>query len=107
MTGRQLLRRDGYDVDVTAILAACAAHDVAVEINANPWRLDVDWRWHQAGAQLGCTFSINPDAHSVAEIDLVRWGVAIARKSGLSKEMILNCRPRKQIEDLFQRKSSN
>jgi DNA polymerase (family 10) len=105
MTGRQLLRRDGYDVDVEAILAACAAHGVAVEINANPWRLDVDWRWHQIGVGLGCIFSINPDAHSIAEIDLVRWGVAIARKGGLSQEMILNCRPRKQVEAFFQRKN--
>jgi DNA polymerase (family 10) len=46
MTGRQLLRRPGYEVDIEAILAACAAHGVAVEINANPWRLDLDWRWH-------------------------------------------------------------
>jgi DNA polymerase (family X) len=91
MTGRQLLRRDGYEVDVEQILAACAEHGVAVEINANPWRLDVDWRWHQRGLELGCMFSINPDAHSTTEIDLERWGVAMARKGGLAKENVLNC----------------
>jgi DNA polymerase (family X) len=90
MTGRQLLRRPGYDVDIDAVLAACAEHGVAVEINANPWRLDLDWRWHQRGVELGCLFSINPDAHSTSEIDLIRWGVAMARKGGVPAERILN-----------------
>lgn len=62
MTSRQLLRRPGYDIDVERVLAACAEHGVVVEINANPWRLDLDWRWHQKALELGCTFSINPDA---------------------------------------------
>ena len=66
MTGRQLLRRPVYEVDVEKILAACAEHGVAVEINANPWRLDLDWRWHQRALDLGCMMSINPDAHSTS-----------------------------------------
>jgi DNA polymerase (family X) len=90
MTGRQLLRRPGYDVDVERILTACAEHAVAVEINANPWRLDLDWRWHQKAIDLGCKFSINPDAHSTAEIDLTKWGVAMARKGGVTSEQVLN-----------------
>jgi DNA polymerase (family 10) len=90
MTGRQLLRRPGYDVDIDAVLAACAEHGVAVEINANPWRLDLDWRWHQRGLELGCMFSINPDAHSTTEIDLTKWGVAMARKGGVPPERVLN-----------------
>ena len=90
MTGRQLLRRPGYDVDIDAILAACAEHGVAVEINANLWRLDLDWRWHQRGLELGCIFSINPDAHSTTEIDLTRWGLAMARKGGVTPERVLN-----------------
>jgi DNA polymerase (family X) len=90
MTGRQLLRRPGYDIDVEKVLKACAAHGVAVEINANPWRLDLDWRWHQRGLELGCIFSINPDAHSLAELDLTRWGVAMARKGGISADRVLN-----------------
>jgi DNA polymerase (family 10) len=90
MTGRQLLRRPGYDVDVERILAACAEHGVAVEINANPWRLDLDWRWHQKAIDLGCWFSINPDAHSTAEIDVTKWGVAMARKGGVSPDRVLN-----------------
>ena len=91
MTGRQLLRRPGYEVDVERVLAACAKHDVAVEINSNPWRLDLDWRWHRRALELGCTFSINPDAHSTAEIDLTHWGVVMARKGGISPDRVLNC----------------
>ena len=90
MTGRQLLRRPGYEVDVEAILAACAEHGVAVEINANPWRLDLDWRWHRRALELGCMMSINPDAHSTDELDLTHWGVEMARKGGVPTERVLN-----------------
>jgi hypothetical protein len=62
MTGRQLLRRPGYDIDIEKVLRACARHDVAVEINAHPWRLDLDWRWHRFALDCGCMLSINPDA---------------------------------------------
>lgn len=91
MTGRQLLRRPGYDVDVKKILRACAKHGVAVEINANPWRLDLDWRWHRQALEFGCMMSINPDAHSTSEIDLTHWGVEMARKGGVPKDRVLNC----------------
>jgi DNA polymerase (family X) len=91
MTGRPLLRRPGYEVDVERVLKACAKHGVAVEINANPWRLDVDWRWHGRALELGCMMSINPDAHSTAEIGLIHWGVVMARKGGVPKERVLNC----------------
>jgi DNA polymerase (family 10) len=90
MTGRQLLRRPGYEVDIEAILSACAAHGVAVEINANPWRLDLDWRWHRRALELGCMMSINPDAHSTDELDLTHWGVEMARKGGVPANRVLN-----------------
>jgi hypothetical protein len=99
MTGRQLLRRVGYEVDVGKVLKACADHGIAVEINANPWRLDLDWRWHQRGLELGCIFSINPDAHSIAELDLMRWGLAMARKGGLSADRVLNARKLRDFSD--------
>lgn len=95
MTGRQLLRRPGYDLDIERVLIACAKNGVAVEVNGNPWRLDLDWRWLRRGLELGSTFSINPDAHSVDEIaSSTRWGVAIARKSGMPAERVINARGR-------------
>jgi DNA polymerase (family 10) len=98
MTGRQLLRRPGYDIDIPRVLAACARHGVAVEINGNPWRLDLDWRWHQTALELGCMMSINPDAHSTREIDLMHWGVEMARKGGVPQGRVLNCLPLAKLE---------
>ena len=97
MTGRQLLRRPGYEIDIGAILAACGEHGVAIEINANPWRLDLDWRWHRQALKSGCMMSINPDAHSTDEIDLTHWGVEQARKGGVPANRVLNCLTLQQI----------
>jgi DNA polymerase (family 10) len=91
MTGRQLLRRPGYEVDIEAVLTACSRYGVAVEINANPWCLDLDWRWHRRALELGCMLSINPDAHSTDEVDLTHWGVEMARKGGVPAKRVLNC----------------
>ena len=99
MTGRQLLRRPGYDIDIEKVLAACAEYGVAVEINANPWRLDLDWRWHETALRHGCMMSINPDAHSTREIDLTHWGVEMARKGGVPKERVLNCLNREEFAE--------
>ena len=82
-TGRLLLRREGYPLDHEAVLDACAAHGVAVELNANPWRLDVDWRYVRAARERGVLVSVNPDAHSTDGLDDTRWGVASAQKGGL------------------------
>jgi DNA polymerase (family 10) len=90
MTGRMLLRREAYELDIERVLAACADHDVAVEINGHPHRLDLDWRWHRRALELGCRLSINPDAHSVAELDLMRWGILAARKGGVPPDRVLN-----------------
>jgi DNA polymerase (family 10) len=91
VTGRLLLRRPGYELDMEKVLGACAVHGVAVEINANPWRLDLDWRWCQRALELGCMLSINPDAHATHEIDNTRWGVLVARKGAVPKDRVLNC----------------
>jgi DNA polymerase (family 10) len=106
MTGRQLLRRPGYDLDVERVLAACAEYGVAVEINGNPWRLDLDWRWHAKALELGCMMSINPDAHSMSELDLAHWGVKMARKGGVPKERVLNCLGLREIAAFFETRRS-
>ncbi len=90
MTGRQLQRRPGYEIDVEKVIRSCAKHDVVVEINAHPWRLDLDRRWHQTALDFGCMLSINPDAHSIAELDHMHWGVVMGRKGGVPAERVLN-----------------
>jgi DNA polymerase (family X) len=97
MTGRLLRRREGYQIDIEKVLEACARHGVAVEINAHPQRLDLDWRWHQRALDLGCMFSINPDAHSANELDLTSWGVVMARKGGIPPDRVLNCLGRDEL----------
>ena len=106
LTGRQLLRRPGYEADIEAILKACAAQGVAVEINSHPWRLDLDWRWHQMALKLGCLLSIDPDAHSTEEIDLLRWGIAMARKGGVPRDRVLSCMDLKKFTDHLARRKS-
>ena len=90
MTGRQLQRRPGYEIDIAEVLKACAEYGVAVEINAHPWRLDLDWRWHEKALDCGCMLSINPDAHSIRELDHMHWGVEMARKGGVPADRVLN-----------------
>ena len=108
VTGRQLLRRPGYEVDMERVLQACAKHGVAIEINANPWRLDLDWRWCARGLELGCLFSINADAHSTDEIDNVEWGVLMARKGAVPKDRVLNALSLSEFEaHLRQRKAKS
>lgn len=92
-TGRVLLRRPGYDVDLETVLQVCAETGTVVEINANPRRLDLDWRWVIRGLELGCTFAIDPDAHSQRGFDKVHYGVTVARKAGLRKDDVVNCAP--------------
>jgi DNA polymerase (family X) len=104
MTGRQLLRRPGYDIDIEKVLRACAKHNVAVEINAHPWRLDLDWRWHQAALDFGCMMSINPDAHSIAELDHMHWGVEMARKGGVPAKRVLNAMKLSEITQHLKRR---
>lgn len=90
MTGRLLLSRSGYPVDHQAIIEACVQHRVAIEINAHPRRLDIDWRWIPYALEKGAVLSINPDAHALDGFDDVRFGVLAAQKGGLTKESNLS-----------------
>ena len=92
-TGRLLLMREGYPLDIEAVLQACAMHGVTVEINADPHRLDLDWRHVKRAKELGVKIAINPDAHHVRGFDNTRFGVGIARKGWLEARDVLNTRP--------------
>jgi DNA polymerase (family 10) len=83
-TGRLLLSRSGYPVDHDALLEACARYQVAIELNAHPRRLDVDWRWIEKARKLGVMISINPDAHNIAGMQDIKYGVMVAQKAGLN-----------------------
>lgn len=83
-TGRLLLSRNGYPVDHVALLEACAKYQVAIELNAHPRRLDMDWRWIDKAREMGVMISINPDAHNIAGMQDVRYGVLVAQKAGLT-----------------------
>jgi DNA polymerase (family 10) len=90
-TGRLLLARPGYDVDLERVFDACAEHEVAVEINASPYRLDLDSRRAARALEVGLKLAINPDAHSVDGLDDVRWGVSVARRAGATADDVVNC----------------
>ncbi|MEM7164311.1 MAG: DNA polymerase/3'-5' exonuclease PolX [Planctomycetota bacterium] len=91
-TGRLLLKREGYDLDMDHLLQVAAAENVIVELNALPNRLDLDWRWGARARELGVQVGIFPDSHSVEGLADVRYGVGIARKGGYSKDDIVNTR---------------
>ncbi|MFA6289235.1 MAG: helix-hairpin-helix domain-containing protein [Opitutaceae bacterium] len=91
-TGRLLLRREGYAVNVTKIIDAAIANRVIIELNASPWRLDLDWRhWRKAAAR-GLLCAINPDAHETDGLAHVEAGINAARKGWLTRENVLNTR---------------
>src|SRR5690606_24177770 len=96
-TGRQLLIRRGYPIDHKKIIDACAANGVIIEINSNPLRLDIDWRWVPYCLEKGVMISINPDAHHTAELDYLQYGHLMARKGGLTSENCFNCFSSEQV----------
>jgi len=103
-TGRLLLSRKGYEFDYQKVIDACAANNVIIEINANPLRLDLDWRWHQYALNKGVKLSVNPDAHRVEGFSDMHYGVLAARKGGLYKEMCLNTFSLEEIKKEFESK---
>lgn len=91
-TGRLLLSRKGYPIDHRMVIDACAANGVGIELNANPYRLDLDWSWIPYALEKGVGISINPDAHSTAGIHDIHYGVIAARKGGLTIDNCLNAK---------------
>ncbi len=91
MTGRLLLGRAGYEVDMDEIIRVASKNKKVIEINANPHRLDMDWRFIRKAKEAGIKFSINPDAHSIDGLSDYAFGVSIARKGWLTKDDVINC----------------
>lgn len=100
-TGRLLLARPGFPLQMSKILDACKANGVSIELNASPYRLDLDWRYIYEAMDKGLFVSINPDAHAIAGIQDMQWGVKVGRKGGLLKELTLNALPLDDIKNFF------
>ncbi len=106
-TGRLLLTRAGYPIDHQKVIDACAANGVAIEINANPLRLDLDWRWHRYALDKGVLLSINPDAHRNEGFLDMKYGVLVGRKGGLTADKTLNALSLKEIRSYFEQRKTN
>jgi len=89
-SGRLLLKRDPYELDYDRVFKTAAEHRVAIEINANPHRLDLDWRYIKQAKRAGCFFSVNPDAHHTSGIENIKYGIGIARKGWLGPGDVIN-----------------
>ena len=98
LTGRLLLRRESYPLDIGKVIDAAAANGVVIEINANPLRLDMDWPHWRRAADAGVLAAINPDAHETAGLKDVRFGLEVASKAGLTASEILNTRTLREIQ---------
>jgi DNA polymerase (family 10) len=98
LTGRLLLKRDGYAVDHARVIDCAAATRTVIELNSSPMRFDMDWRWWKRARDKGVLCSINPDAHSRARLHHIKQGVAVARKGWLRREDVLNTRSAAEIE---------
>jgi len=101
-TGRLLLAREGYQVDLPALIDAAARNNTIIEINSNPHRLDLDWRYHRSAKEKGVKIAICPDSHTVKGMEDFRYGVGVARKGWLTKHDVINCLGAREVEKLFQ-----
>ncbi len=100
-TGRLLLSRPAYAVNLEPIIKKAAATGTIIEFNANPYRLDLDWSWCRQAKALGVSIAINPDAHAVEELDLARLSLPMARKGWLEKNDVFNTKTSAEIQKLL------
>jgi DNA polymerase (family X) len=100
-TGRLLLAREGYRIDMRNIIEAAATHHVIIELNASPYRLDIDWRHLRIAKQRGVMIAVNPDAHSASGLDDMYYGLDMARKGWQEKRDILNTRTVEEVKKIF------
>ncbi|MCB1079612.1 MAG: histidinol-phosphatase, partial [Verrucomicrobiae bacterium] len=99
LTGRLLLQRDPYAVNIPAVIEACAETGTWIELNCNPWRLDMDWRWWKLATEKGVKCVINPDAHRTDNLQFLWFGIKLARKGWLTRKDVMNCLPLGEIEE--------
>lgn len=104
VTGRLLLARDSYEIDIYEVIAAAAHYGKIIEINANPYRLDLDWRYVKHAKEKGVKLAICSDAHSIEGLNDVKYGVGIARKGWLEAKDVINTYEVHEIYKLFQLK---
>jgi len=102
-TGRLLLSRPGYPLNTHKILDACLANGVSIELNASPYRLDLDWRHIYTAMDKGVFVSINPDAHKMEGLKDMKYGVKVGRKGGLLKVLTLNALPLNELKAFFKK----
>jgi DNA polymerase (family 10) len=105
-TGRLLLSREPYQVDLTEIIKVAAETKTVIELNANPRRLDMDWRWWKLAKEQGVVCAISPDAHSTIGLQDLWFGVQIARKGWLTRNDVLNCLPLAKVQSALKKKRS-
>lgn len=106
LTGRLLLTREPYKVNIPAVIEAAAATGTIIELNANPRRLDMDWRWWPLAREKGVKCAINPDAHSTSGLQDLIFGVSAARKGWLTRGDVINTLPLGKIEDALRKKKN-
>ena len=106
VTGRLLCQRPSYAVNIPAIIDAAAETGTIIELNASPWRLDMDWRWWKLAKEKGVKTSINPDAHSTRGLQDLFFGIRSARKGWLTRQDVINTTPLSEIEALLGHKRS-
>jgi DNA polymerase (family 10) len=106
MTGRLLLRREGYAVNHRQVIEAAAAANVMIELNANPWRMDMDWRYWRQAAEAGVPCVITPDAHDTEHLEFLRCGIQAARKAGLTAGNIFNTQSLDDVHRIIREHSS-
>jgi DNA polymerase (family 10) len=103
LTGRLLLGRKGYELDVERVIEEAAKYKVAIEINAHPQRMDIDWRYGSLLRKTNCMVSVNPDAHSTGELENTKYGILVARKALLSVQQVLNSKSVSEVEAWLKR----